>query len=263
MNDSPRPCPALLIAAPASGQGKTTVTAALARYHAARGRRVRVFKTGPDFIDPMLLQAASGQPVYQLDLWMVGEAECRRLLHVAACEAELILIEGVMGLFDGKPSSADLTERFGIPVLAVIDAGAMAETFGALAHGLCTYRKGFPFAGVVANRIASAAHAGMLRSSVPDGIPYRGGLYQRSEFAFPERHLGLVQAQEIDGLEERLDALAAAIGETGLTDLPEPVAFSGAPPLEVPRAFEGVRIGIARDPAFSFVYLANLDLLRA
>ena len=263
LNHSPCPCPALLIAAPASGQGKTTVTAALARYHAARGRRVRVFKTGPDFIDPMLLQAASGQPVYQLDLWMVGEAECRRLLHAAACEAELIVIEGVMGLFDGKPSSADLAERFGIPVLAVIDAGAMAETFGALAHGLATYRKGLPFAGVLANRVASAAHADMLRSSVSDRIPYWGTLYRRSEFAFPERHLGLVQAQEIDGLDQRLDALAAAIGETGLADLPEPVAFSGAPPLEVPRAFEGVRIGIARDPAFSFVYPANLDLLRA
>jgi hypothetical protein len=122
LNDSPCPCPALLIAAPASGQGKTTVTAGLARYHAARGRHVRVFKTGPDFIDPMLLQAASGHPVYQLDLWMVGEAECRRLLHAAACEAELILIEDVMGLFDGKPSSAGLGERFGIPVFAVIDA---------------------------------------------------------------------------------------------------------------------------------------------
>ena len=263
MNDSPRPCPALLIAAPASGQGKTTVTAGLARYHAARGRRVRVFKTGPDFIDPMLLQAASGQPVYQLDLWMVGEAECRRLLHAAACEAELIVIEGVMGLFDGKPSSADLAERFGIPVLAVIDAGAMAETFGALVHGLATYRKGLPFAGVLANRVASAAHADMLRSSVSDRIPYWGTLYRRSEFALPERHLGLVQAQEIDGLDQKLDALAAAIGETGLADLPEPVAFSGARPLEVPRAFEGVRIGIARDTAFSFVYPANLDLLRA
>jgi cobyrinic acid a,c-diamide synthase len=263
LNHSFCPRPALLIAAPASGQGKTTVTAALARYHTARGRLVRVFKTGSDFIDPMLLEAASGQPVYQLDLWMVGEAECRRLLHAAACEAELILIEGVMGLFDGKPSSADLAERFGIPVLAVIDAGAMAETFGALAYGLGTYREGLPFAGVLANRVASAGHADMLRSSVSDGIPYRGTLYQGSEFAFPERHLGLVQAQEIDGLHQTLDVLATAIGETGLADLPVPVAFSGAPPFEVPRAFEGVRIGIARDPAFSFVYPANLDLLRA
>ena len=96
----------------------------------------------------------------------MGLIDRLRLLDAAACEAELIVIEGVMGLFDGKPSSADLAERFGIPVLAVIDAGAMAETFGALAHGLATYRKGLPFAGVLANRVASAAHANMLRSSV-------------------------------------------------------------------------------------------------
>jgi len=94
-----RNCPALLIAAPASGQGKTTVTAALARLHARQGKRVRVFKCGPDFLDPMILARASGKPVYQLDLWMVGEEESRRLLWEAAGEADLILIEGVMGLF--------------------------------------------------------------------------------------------------------------------------------------------------------------------
>jgi len=98
-----RHCPALLIAAPASGQGKTTVTAALARLHTRQGRRVRVFKCGPDFLDPMIHARASGAPVYQLDLAMVGEAESRRLLWQAAGEADLILIEGVMGLFDGKP----------------------------------------------------------------------------------------------------------------------------------------------------------------
>ena len=114
-------CPALLIAAPASGQGKTTVTAALARLHARQGRRVRVFKCGPDFLDPMILARASGAPVYQLDLWMVGEAEARRLLARAAGEADLILIEGVMGLFDGNPSAADLARRFGVPVLGVIN----------------------------------------------------------------------------------------------------------------------------------------------
>ncbi|MGG4650019.1 nucleotide-binding protein, partial [Pseudomonas aeruginosa] len=129
-------CPALLIAAPASGQGKTTVTAALARLHARQGRRVRVFKCGPDFLDPMILARASGAPVYQLDLWMVGEAEARRLLARAAGEADLILIEGVMGLFDGNPSAADLARRFGVPVLGVINGAAMAQTFGALAYGL-------------------------------------------------------------------------------------------------------------------------------
>ena len=115
-------CPALLIAAPSSGAGKTSVTAALARHYTRQGKRVRVFKTGPDFIDPGIHERASGNPVYQLDLWMVGESECKRLLAEAARATDLILIEGVMGLFDGTPSSADLAERFGIPVLAVIDA---------------------------------------------------------------------------------------------------------------------------------------------
>ena len=135
----PRQCPALIISAPASGQGKTTVTAALARLHGQRGRKVRVFKTGPDFLDPMILEKASGNRVYQLDLWMGGEEHCRQLLYEAAGEADLILIEGVMGLFDGDPSTADLAGFFGIPVLTVIDAWAMAQTFGAIAHGLSGY----------------------------------------------------------------------------------------------------------------------------
>ncbi|MFP8914813.1 cobyrinate a,c-diamide synthase, partial [Pseudomonas aeruginosa] len=133
-------CPALLIAAPASGQGKTTVTAALARLHARQGRRVRVFKCGPDFLDPMILARASGAPVYQLDLWMVGEAEARRLLARAAGEADLILIEGVMGLFDGNPSAADLARRFGVPVLGVINVAAIAQTFDALADEQTHFR---------------------------------------------------------------------------------------------------------------------------
>ena len=110
-------CRAVLIAAPASGQGKTTVTAALARQVRARGACVRVFKTGPDFLDPTILEKASGAPAYQLDLFMGGEAHCRRLLAEAARAADLILVEGVMGLFDGNPSSADLAQCFGLPVL--------------------------------------------------------------------------------------------------------------------------------------------------
>ena len=163
-------CPALLLSAPASGQGKTTVTAGLARYHRDRGRRVRVFKTGPDFLDPMILERASGQPVYQLDLWMVGEQDCKALLYQAAQEADLILIEGVMGLFDGTPSSADLAALFGVPVLALINAHAMAQTFGALAYGLAHYRPGLPFAGVLANRVAGPSHADLLAESLPPEI---------------------------------------------------------------------------------------------
>lgn len=255
-------CPALLVSAPASGQGKSSVTAAIARWHRRQGRRVRVFKTGPDFLDPMLHARASGAPVYQLDLWMTGEDDIRRRLHAAAREAELILVEGVMGLFDGAPSSADLAQRFGIPVLAVIDGSAMAQTFGALAAGLARYRDGLPMHGVAANRIGSAHHARLLRESLPPGLAWMGALPRDAALALPERHLGLVAAAEVGDLDARLDALANAWGEHASTALPPPLAFAAAPAAALPGDLQGVRIAIARDAAFCFLYPANLDLLR-
>lgn len=256
-------CPALFIAAPASGQGKTTVTAALARYHRNQGRKVRVFKTGPDFLDPMILEAASSHAVYQLDLWMCGENECRQLLYNAAAEADLIIIEGVMGLFDGSPSGANLAELFGIPVLAVIDATAMAQTFGAIAFGLKHYRDTLPFAGVIANRVASPGHGEMLAESLPDNIPYYGGLLRNETITLPERHLGLVQAEEQSDLEQKLEAAAAAIEEAGITALPQPTTFVQPILTATPPLLNGVRIAIARDAAFAFIYPANIDLLKA
>jgi cobyrinic acid a,c-diamide synthase len=220
---------ALLIAAPASGQGKTTVTAALARLHARQGRRVRVFKCGPDFLDPHWHQLASGHPVHNLDLWLNGEADIRARLHEAATNSDLILIEGVMGLFDGEPSAADLAVKLGIPVLAVIDAGSMAGTFGALVHGLRHYRPGLPWAGVLANRVASEGHEKMLQASVrgddlgvePGGIDagWLGGLRRDAGFALPERHLGLTVASELPDAMARLDALADAMATTPLGQL--------------------------------------------
>ncbi|QSA98750.1 cobyrinate a,c-diamide synthase [Methylococcus sp. EFPC2] len=256
-------CPALLISAPASGQGKTTVTAALARFHRNRGRRMRVFKTGPDFLDPMILERASGASVYNLDLWMGGEVHCRELLSAAAGEADLILVEGVMGLYDGTPSSADLAALFGIPVLAVIEASAMAQTFGALAHGLATFRPGLPFAGVLANRVGSESHAAMLRESLPPGLRFFGTLPRSAELALPERHLGLVQSQEIADLDARLDHAAAALDAAWADALPEPVDFHATETEPLPRLLDGVRIAVARDAAFAFLYPANLDVLRA
>lgn len=263
MSAATRRCPALLVSAPASGQGKTSVTAALTRWHVRQGRRVRVFKTGPDFLDPMILERASGAPVQQLDLWMCGEADVRARLHAAAGEADLILVEGVMGLFDGEPSSADLAIALGLPVLAVIDGSAMAQTFGALATGLAKYRDGLVVHGVAANRIGSAHHATLLRDSLRDGLHWLGALPRDPALVLPERHLGLVAAAELGDLDARLDALADAWAQHASTELPPPVAFAPAEALPVSRALQGRRIAIARDAAFCFLYPANLELLRA
>lgn len=257
-----RYCPALMVSAPASGQGKTSVTAALARWHARYGKRVRVFKTGPDFLDPMVLERASGAPVYQLDLWMNGEADVRARLYEAAGEADLILVEGVMGLFDGGVSSADLAQRLGLPVLAVIDGSAMAQTFGALAFGLARYREGLTVFGVAANRVGSAYHAQLLAGSVPGEIRWLGALPRDAAMALPERHLGLVSASELADIDARLDALADAWALHASGAMPEPVAFPSSSSVAVTSGLRGRRIAIARDAAFCFLYPANLDILR-
>tara|TARA_R110001592_G_scaffold206351_1_gene457079 strand:+ start:2392 stop:3684 length:1293 start_codon:yes stop_codon:yes gene_type:complete len=258
----PHQCAAFVIAAPASGQGKTTVTATLARYYRQQGMRVRVFKVGPDFLDPMILQQASGNPVYQLDLWMVGEQQSRQLLADAAADADLILIEGVMGLFDGTPSTADLSATLNIPVLAVIDGSAMAQTFGALAYGLANYRDDVTVAGVVANRIASQRHQDMLTESLTDTLPWFAVLPRNSDAAIPSRHLGLVQAEEIADLEQRLSLLANQLVINPKAILP--ISQFPTEDKSIPsRSLDNVRIAIARDAAFSFIYQANLDLLHA
>ncbi|MBL8403871.1 MAG: cobyrinate a,c-diamide synthase [Dechloromonas sp.] len=254
-------CPALLIAAPASGQGKTTVTAALARLHARQGRHVTVFKCGPDFLDPQIHAFASGRPCQNLDLGMCGEADARWRLAQAAADSDLILIEGVMGLFDGQPSAADIAERFAIPVMALIDAGKMAQTFGAVAHGLASYRPGLPFAGVLANRVGSPRHADMLKESLPPGMGWFGAL-PKSDDSLPERHLGLLQAAEIDDLGQRLDKLADALATSATVDLPALVDFAMAAPPDTAPLLAGKTVAIAHDAAYGFIYPANLQTLR-
>ena len=251
----------VLISAVASGQGKTTITAALARKLLRQGLRVRVFKSGPDFLDPKILELASAAPVYNLDLWMVGLDLCRQQLAAACAVADVILIEGVMGLYDGAPSSADLANALGIPVLAVVDASAMAQTCGALAMGLRDYGP-VNLAGVVANRIASVGHANMVTSSLRD-IPLIASM-PRQDKSLPERHLGLVMPDEVAGLDELLNHLAdqltldaAAWNALALT----PMLTSGSTP--VAPLLAGKQIAIARDAAFAFIYTANLECLRA
>ena len=252
-----------MITAPASGQGKSMVTAALARLHRNAGRKVRVFKHGPDYLDPMILEVASGQPVYQLHPWMTGEHECRWRLAEAARDADLILIEGAMGLFDGAPSSADLAKLLGIPALPVIDAGGMAQTFGALVLGLACFDPELSVYQVIANKIGSPRHGEMLKEGIPRGISLLGAIPRNEAMHIPDRHLGLLQPAELGNLDRQLDAAAAVLEAAGLGELPKAVTIASAEPVKPEALLNGVRIAIARDLAFSFIYRANTDLLLA
>lgn len=267
-NNSATLCPALFISAIASGQGKTTITAGLARYHRNQGRTVRVFKTGPDYLDPLILEQAAGSPAEQLDLWMVGKKRCRHFLYQAAQEADLILIEGVMGLYDGDPSGADLAEYFGIPVAAIISAPTMAQTVGAIALGLTQYRPSLPFAGIIANTLGSDRHAELIKDSMPETIPLLGCLKKQDALTLPQRHLGLVRPHEIEDYDDKLNQIAEIIESAGLGELPAPVKFYDETEEQMSDdqsghadSLAGIKIGIARDEAFSFIYPANLKLL--
>ena len=252
-------CHAVLVAAPASGQGKTLVTAALARAWRNQGLRVQAFKCGPDFLDPMILQVATGRPVYQLDLTMCGEADCRAQLYKAAEQSDLIIIEGVMGLYDGTPSSADIATRFDVPVLINIDASGMAQTFGAVASGLLNYNTQLKSAGVFANKVGSLGHANLLRNALPAPLTWFGALQKEALYQLPERHLGLFRANEINDLDDKIQAAANAL----MADLPLPpkVNFYAPNATNSPRLLENKTIGIAKDDAFCFIYQANLDCL--
>ena len=262
-------CPVLMIASPGSGHGKTTLTALLARLHRNRGCRVQVFKTGPDFLDPMIHECASGQTVFNIDLWMMGEREVRRLVHRAASSSDLIIIECAMGLFDGQPgnSSADLARILGVPITVIIDARGVAQTFGAIAHGLQSFQPDLPFAGVVANNVGSSRHFQLIRQGTPARVPLIAGIPRDERLTLPERHLGLVQASELEGLDQRLDegveVLLSSGISAGIERLPEAICFTlpkRTEPVE-PR-LTGRRIAIAKDQAFGFIYAANLEVLR-
>jgi len=251
----------VLVAAIASGQGKTSVTAALARKFRRDGQRVRVFKAGPDFIDPMLLERACGEKVHTLDLWMVGPDACRQRLAQAALEADVVLIEGVMGLYDGKPSAADLSREFDIPVLAVIDASAMAQTAGAVVMGLRDYGP-VQLAGVIANRIASEGHGRMVAASLRD-IPLLATLSKQAQ-RLPERHLGLVTPDDVADLDAMLDALADQLQlDRAAWDALAPRMPAGVPPTTIAPLLAGKTVVVARDAAFCFLYPANVEVLHA
>lgn len=254
-------CPALLVSAPASGQGKTLSTAALARAWKNRGLNVQAFKCGPDFLDPMVLEVATGQAVYNLDLAMCGEQDGLARLYTAAQTADVIIVEGVMGLYDGIPSSADTALRYGLPVMLTIDASGMAQTFGALASGLLNFDAKLIPAGVLANKVGSTGHSDMLRDSLQSHLNWLGALLQNDAYALPERHLGLFRANEITDLDARIEAAATALAHASALPLPPTVIFNAPAASIQPKLLAGKTIAIAQDAAFCFIYPANIDCL--
>lgn len=266
--------PGLLIAAPASGAGKTTVMLAVLAAFRQQGVVVQPFKSGPDYIDPAFHAAAAGRASYNLDSWAMT-ADCIAAISQAADGADLVIAEGSMGLFDGvaipgeagSGASADVAAMMGWPVVLVLDVAGQAQSAAAVARGFAMTRPDIALAGVVLNRVSSPRHEALVRVGMKAaGITVLGALRRQPGIAVPERHLGLVQAEEQPRLQEILAALASFakhhIDLAALRDcarakvLPRQHSFQAMQP-------PGQRIALARDQAFSFVYPHLLDGWRA
>ncbi len=258
--------PGLLISAPASGTGKTTLTLGLLAAFRARGLAVQPFKSGPDYIDPAFHTAAAGRVSVNLDSWAMTRD---RIAGLAGAEADLVIAEGSMGLFDGvaRPgetgtgASADIAALAGWPVVLVLDVSGQAQTAAAVARGLGTMCEGVRLAGVVLNRVASPRHEALVRAGMEaGGIAVFGALPRNAEIGLPERHLGLVQAEEQANLAAKLDALGAFIEDHVDLDALSAAAAGGLPPAPpLPVAPPAERVAMARDEAFSFIYPHLID----
>ena len=257
--------PGLVIAAPASGSGKTTVALGLLAAFRAAGVAVQPFKCGPDYIDPAFHAAAAGRVSYNLDSWAMTATDIA-LRIAGAGAADLCLAEGAMGLFDGvtaagaagNGASADIAVLTGWPVLLVLDASGQAQTAGAVAAGFARFRAGVRVAGVIVNRVASPRHEAMLRAGMAEaGMPVLGAVPRDAALTLPERHLGLVQASEREDLPAFLAHAAQAVG--GSCDLQAIRALARPFDVQSPGASRrlpppGMRVALARDAAFTFVY---------
>jgi cobyrinic acid a,c-diamide synthase len=269
----------LVIAGTHSGAGKTTVASGLMAALSRAGHRVAPFKVGPDFIDPSYHRLACGRPGRNLDAFLSGPELIGPLVAHGAAGADVVVVEGVMGLFDGASgggelaSTAQVAKLLDAPVVLVVDASAMARSVGAIVHGFATFDPDLRLGGVVLNRVASDWHEELLRAAIaPTGIPVLGVLRRDAALTVPERHLGLVPAVEREAHARRtIQALAETV--RGAVDLEALLALArSAPPLAAaawspepedgPRS-DDVRIAVAAGPAFSFRYEENHELLAA
>ncbi|MGD0316716.1 MAG: cobyrinate a,c-diamide synthase [Xanthobacteraceae bacterium] len=259
----------LIIAAPHSGAGKTTVALALMAALRRRGLVVRAAKAGPDYIDPAFHTAVTGSPSVNLDSWAMSRGLLDALAGQAADGADIVVIEGVMGLFDGaataagqRGATADLAAHFGLPVLLVLDVARQAQSAAALVRGFAAHDPAVKVAGVILNRVGSEHHRALVADAIAVlDVPVLGALPREAALALPERHLGLVQAREHSELAALIDRLAAAaerhLDLNAIVARATPVMTAGATarPIYVPALPPpGQRIALASDQAFSFVY---------
>ena len=268
--------PGLVIAAPSSGSGKTLLTLGLLAHLAGRGLRVVSAKVGPDYIDPAFHAAATGRPCLNLDAWAMRPASLAGLVGAVSRDADWVVCEGVMGLFDGAAvaggasagASADVAAATGWPVVLLIDGRGMTGSAAAVLKGFATYRDDVRIAGVIFNRVAGDKHKRMIREACARACPevdILGFLPRLEALAVPSRHLGLVQACEHPDLSAFLAAAAQAVGEHVAVDrllaLARPAALAAADAEAAPRLLPplAARIAVARDPAFAFAYPALLD----
>jgi len=268
--------PRIVIAATHSGAGKTTVAGAAMAALAAAGLKVQPFKVGPDYIDPGYHTAATGRVSRNLDVWLTGEDGVRECFRRAASGADISVIEGVMGLFDGHgagdlASTAHVARLLRAPVVLVVDARSLARSVAAVVTGYRRFDPGLDLAGVILNRTGSPRHRALLEQAVREeaGLPVLGTLGREEQIALPERHLGLLPAVERSGLSDFIGRLAAVGRQLDLGGLLRVAESAPAPPraqrpVFPPRpAEETVRLGVARDAAFHFYYQDSLDLLGA
>ncbi|MBZ9749835.1 cobyrinate a,c-diamide synthase [Deinococcus sp. HMF7604] len=262
----------LVIAAPHSGSGKTTVTALLCLALRGRGLTVQPYKFGPDYLDPTHLSRAAGRQARNLDTFLLSQTRMKALFQRSAAGADFALIEGVMGLYDGRDphsdehSTADLASQLDAPVVLVIDAGGMARTVAALAAGLRDFRPGLRVAGVILNRVGGARHAELCEVALTQvGLPVLGHVSRDAHLELPARHLGLLSAEQAHWDEA---AALSAVAHLRLDDLWEAAGVSpsgdeghvSTPALTFPTS--RVRIAYALDEAFHFYYPDALDELR-
>jgi len=261
----------IIIAAPGSGSGKTTLTLALLRALKRRGIAVASAKVGPDYIDPAFHAAASGRACFNLDVWAMRHATLATLIAGLEGSSEIVICEGMMGLFDGagasgeSGSTADLASLIDWPVVLVVDASSQAGSAAALLRGFASHRADVPLAGVIFNRVGGPRHAQMLetavRTALPD-LPVLGAVPQSAELSLPERHLGLVQAGEHPALDSFLDHAATIVSEA--VDVERLLALArnshlAAATRTLPLFPLGNRVAVARDLAFTFAYPALLE----